>query len=142
MSAIGDNRLPAEASGEATVVMVCVGYNPSSQRLILRAAQLARAFRGRLIALHVARPSQAPGYRVTLEDNMALAREQGAEVVFITGSDLATSIAEAARRYRVTQLVMGESARTRWDDWRTGSIMRQVLNLSAGVDLYVVAEAD
>jgi len=139
---VAERQPQLTAREREVVVMVCIGYNPASGRMIGQAARLARAFGGRLIALHVARPSQAPGYQVTLEDNMGLARAQGAEIVVTRSSDLAASIVEAAQHHGVTHLVMGESTRTRWEEWRTGSIMKQVLNATRGIDLYIVAEGE
>ena len=53
--------------------MVCVGYNPLSQRLIQTAARLAQGLGGRLLALHIeTASSEAPGYLSLLEQNVLL----------------------------------------------------------------------
>lgn len=140
-AAIEGHRLPTprtQSAADEMVIMVCVGTNPSSQRLIRRAYNMAHAFGGRLCALHVTQPSSAPGYEVTLQDNLALARSFGAEVVLTQGSDLAGTIAKAAQSYGATMIVMGESARSRWDELRLGSVVRQVLSAAPGIDLYIV----
>jgi two-component system, OmpR family, sensor histidine kinase KdpD len=129
------------AAASATLVLVCVGYNPSSQRLIRRAERLARAFGGQLLALHVAPQSTAPGYEVMVEENFALARSFGAETLIVpTENDLAHTIANVAARHSATHIVMGESARSRWEEVRNGSLVRQVLQASHGIDLYIVAD--
>src|SRR5512145_3010362 len=100
---------------EPARVMVCVGYNPVSARLIQRAAQLANAFAGELIAVHVQiAESEAPGYQAMLEQNLALARQLGAQIVITQGSPLAEVLNRVAQAHHVTHIVMGESARSRW----------------------------
>lgn len=131
-----------QISGPQTVrVMVCVGYNPVSQRLIQRAAQLANAFGGELIAVHV-RPTQteAPAYQAMLEQNLALARQLGAQVVVDQGDEVAETLVRVAQTKGATHIVMGESARSRWAEIRKGSLVRQVLRASRGIDVYIVAD--
>jgi two-component system sensor histidine kinase KdpD len=121
--------------------MVCVGYNPTSQRLIQRAGDLARALDGELLALHIrAAESDAPGYQMMLEHNMKLARRLGARVLIERGAPLAEVLARVAQENGVTHLVMGESARSRLEEVRRGSLVRQVLRASRGIDVYIVAD--
>jgi two-component system, OmpR family, sensor histidine kinase KdpD len=122
-------------------IMVCVGYNPASQRLIQRASDLARALGGELIALHI-QPTKraAPGYQLMLEHNMKLANQLGARILIERGSPLAEVLARVAQANRVTHLVMGESARSRLDEIRRGSLVRQVLSATRGIDVYIVAD--
>jgi len=122
-------------------VMVCVGYNPASQRLIRRAGQLARAFGGELIAVHIQTgASEAPGYRTMLDQNMTLARQLGAHLLVEQGADIAQVLARVAQANGITHVVMGESARSRWQEVRRGSLVRQVLRASRGIDVYIVAD--
>lgn len=121
--------------------MVCVGYNPISQRLIQRAGQIAQALGGKLIAVHIqSDESAAPGYQAMLEQNMGLARRLGAQIVIEHGGPLAETLARVAQDYGVTHIVMGESARSRWAEIRNGSLVRQVLRASRGIDVYIVAD--
>ena len=122
-------------------VMVCVGYNPTSQLLLRRAGQLAHAFGGDLLAVHIqTAASAAPGYRTMLDQNLALARQLGARVLIEHGTDIAGILARVAHGNSVTHIVMGESARSRWDEVRTGSLVRQLLRASRGIDIYIVAD--
>jgi two-component system sensor histidine kinase KdpD len=122
-------------------VMVCVGYNPASQLLIRRAGQLARAFRGELIAVHIeTATSAAPGYRTMRDQNLALARQLGARLLVEQGTNIAEVLARVAQANGVTHVVMGESARSRWQEVRTGSLVRQLLRASRGIDVYIVAD--
>jgi len=121
--------------------MVCVGYNPLSQRLIYTAARLATGLGGSLLALHIeAESSDAPGYLALLEQNLALAERLGALLVRERGDDIAQTLARAAEAHRVTHLVMGESARSRLEEVMHGSLVRQVLRATRGIDIYIVSD--
>jgi two-component system, OmpR family, sensor histidine kinase KdpD len=136
----GRDNEPAPWLGRARV-MVCVGYNPASQRLIQRAADLTRAFGGELIAVHIQpAESDAPGYQMMLEHNLTLAGRLGARIVVERGSQLAEVLARVAQANGVTHIVMGESARSRLEEVRRGSLVRQVLSATRGIDVYLVAD--
>ena len=139
-AAYSDNYEPAPWAGGARI-MVCVGYNPASQRLIERASLLARALGGELLALHIQpAESAAPGYQLMLEHNMKLANQLGARILIERGAPLAEVLARVAQANRVTHLVIGESARSRLDEVRRGSLVRQVLSATRGIDVYIVAD--
>lgn len=122
-------------------VMVCVGYNPLSQRLIQTAARLATGLGGQLLVLHIEiEGSQAPAYLALLDQNIEMAEQFGATVVRERGGNLAETLARAAHAHGVTHLVMGESARSRLEEVMRGSLVRQVLRASRGIDIYIVAD--
>ena len=73
---------------------------------------------------------------------MDLARHLGAQIVVERGWPLAEVIARVAQERGITQIVMGESARSRLDEVRRGSLVRQVLQASHGIDIYIVADPD
>jgi len=130
-----------QADARPARVMVCVGYNPVSQRLIQRAGQIAGALGGDLIAVHIQpTESEVPGYQAMLEQNLAMARQLGAQIVVERGAPLAQVLARVAQSQGVTHIVMGESARSRWAEIRNGSLVRQLLRASRGVDVYIVAD--
>ncbi len=121
--------------------MVCVGYNPISQRLIRRASDLARALGAELIAVHIQPGESAvPGYQTMLERNLELARQLGARVVIEQGTPIADVLARVAQAHSVTHIVMGELARSRWAEIQNGSLVRQLLRASRGIDIYIVAD--
>lgn len=128
-------------SAPAARVMVCIGYNPSSQRLIERAGALAQALCAELVAVHIqTSDSAAPGYRIMLEQNLHFARSLGAHTLVAQGTPLADTMVRVAQEQGVTLIVMGESARSRWAEVQKGSLVRQVLQSSQGIDVYVVAD--
>lgn len=124
-----------------TRVMACVGYNPLSQRLIHTAARLAQAFEGRLYIVHIAREeSTAPGYLAMLNQNLELARQLGATILQEQGDQVPLCLARVAKQHAITHIVMGESARSRLEEVMQGSLVRQLLHATSGIDLYIVAD--
>lgn len=122
-------------------VLVCLGYNPASQRLIERAGALAHALDADLYAVHVqASDSMAPGYRIMLEQNLRFARTLGAHTLVERGTSIVEALVRVAERYGITHIVMGESARSRWAEVQKGSLVRQLLQATHGIDMYIVAD--
>ena len=71
----------------------------------------ATRFHGALLAAYVEQAELAAADRSQLERNMALAREMGAEIHCLTGTDFVSAILDFAREQRVTQLFIGHSMR-------------------------------
>lgn len=96
----------------STRFLVCIGSSPSSARCIRWAARAAEAFHAQWIALYV--ETQDSEYfsreqQETLRVNMDLAAKLGAEIVTISGTDIAVSVAEYARLSGITNIVVGKS---------------------------------
>ena len=102
---------------------------------------LAHALNAELLAVHIqSSDSTAPGYRVVLEQNFQVARSLGARTLVERGAPLAETVVRVAQQHAITLIVMGESARSRWAEVQKGSLVRQVLQASRGIDVYVVAD--
>ena len=130
-----------EMDAKPARIMVCVGYNPVSQRLIQRAYHLSQTLNGVLVAVHIQTDnSDAPGYWTMLEQNMEFARHVGAETLIVRDAPLAEAIARVAHMQEISHIVMGESARSRWAEIQNGSLIRQILRASHGIDIYIVAD--
>jgi len=98
----------------STRFLVCIGSSPSSARCIRWAARAAEAFHAQWTALYV--ETQDSEYfsreqQETLRVNMDLAAKLGAEIVTISGTDVAVSVAEYARLSGITNIVVGKSRR-------------------------------
>ena len=124
-------------------IMVALGVNPNSQRLLVAAKRLAQGLDGELLAVHIRQPSnRASVYQANLDWHIEQARAIGAQVDIIEGKDIAATLVSHAQRRRVTHLVLGQSEVSRWREIRHGSlanqILRQIARRFAGIDLYIV----
>jgi two-component system sensor histidine kinase KdpD len=125
-------------SGER--LLVAVGPSPSSTQLVRWTRRMAAAQGGSWIAVSVeSSRSLATDAQRRLEQNLALARELGAEVVITHDDDVADALVRVALQNNATQIVVGKSRSPRWlDAFRGGNLVDRLLRLSGPIDIYVV----
>jgi two-component system sensor histidine kinase KdpD len=125
-------------SGER--LLVAVGPSPSSRQLVRWTRRMAAAQGAAWVAVSVesTRPLDAEAQR-RLEQNLALARELGAEVVVTHDDDVARALVRTALQNNATQIVVGKSGRPRWLDALTGgNFVDRLMRLSGPIDIYAV----
>jgi two-component system sensor histidine kinase KdpD len=100
-----------------------------------------RAFMGRLIRLLKYRgeaKQQLEAAQRRLEEHALLAEDLGAEVIRVSSRDIARTLVEVAHERQVTQLVLGQPARSHWEELLRGSIINRLLRLSTEIDIHLV----
>lgn len=93
-------------------ILVCLSSSPSNARIIRTAARMANAFRGKLTALFVetlAFSNAEESDKRRLRKNIRLAQQLGAAVETTYGEDVPLQIAEFARLFGVSKIVIGRS---------------------------------
>lgn len=93
-------------------LLVCIGSAPSSAKCIRWTARMAEAFHSPWIALYIEKQDSAylrEEEKAVLHSNMELVEQLGGEVVSLTGYDIASTVAEYAKRSGVTNIVIGKS---------------------------------
>ncbi len=93
-------------------ILACLSSSPSNAKIIKTAAQMAKAFGGKLTALYVKTPTadnMSRENRERLEKHIKLAEDMGAEIATVYGDDIAQQIIEFARLSKVTKIVIGRS---------------------------------
>ena len=63
----------------------------------------------------------------------------GADVVKLSGDDVAAALASFAADRGVTLAVVGQTRRSRWYRFRRGSVVERLLDMRAGLDVLVVS---
>ncbi len=139
---------------------VLVGFDsrPHTREVIRDAWRLAHGLHANLIAVTI-RPEgylafmskligilkfgrDAPKYREAalhrLEEHALLAEDLGAEVIRTSSSDIARTLVKIAHEHQVTQLVLGQPARSHWEELLRGSIINRLLRLSTDIDIHLV----
>ena len=123
-------------------ILVCVGHNPRSIRLIHAARRLAAGLRAEWIAVHVEAPSRV---RISesdikqLGDHMRLAESLGAETVTLSGQRMSEEILTYARNRNVTRIIIGKPTHPRWKDKLFGSPLDEIVRGSGDIDVYVIS---
>ena len=73
-----------------------------------------------------------------LEEHATLAEDLGAEVIRTSSPDIAKKLVEIARERHVTQIVLGQPARSHWEELLRGSIINRLLRMSTDIDIHLV----
>ena len=125
-------------------ILVCVYYGPNGERLITRGCKLADML-------------ECPLYILTIDPNpkddwdiekihyvtrwKQLADEHGAEFIikYNEKRPVAKVIGEVVRQKGITQVVIGQTAKSRWEEITKGSFINTLLNEIPYVDLHIVS---
>jgi two-component system sensor histidine kinase KdpD len=122
-------------------IMVAVTAAPGTDVLLRRAARMASRAKGELTVVHVAAgDAVARGER--LADLSRLASDLGASWHELTDNDPARALISFAKENQMTQIVIGSSARSRWQEITGGgSIVRRIIRDAGavGIDVHVIA---
>ena len=97
---------------------------PTVAPVVRRAARLAARIKGDLLAIHVVDERTSPQDVARLRQ---LVDDVGGRWHEVVADDPATAIVEFARRHAVTQIVLGASRRSRWEEVSRGSLARKLL---------------
>jgi two-component system sensor histidine kinase KdpD len=125
-------------------VVVAITGAPGGENLIRRAARIAKRQHGELIGVHVESDDGLTTMPAELlARHRRLLDELGGEYRRITGGDVAGALVDFARAENATQLVLGASSRSRWQELTRGSVINRVIRLSGPIDVHVIsAQAD
>ena len=125
----------------AEKIAVCISSNQQAKDLIARGARLAEALNGELYVLHVARDrDKEPERKRTLEASLQFARNLGAAIVPLTGSDTAKATATYIRESRITQAIVGRSALHGLKSYFYYFAIQKFMSEAPHVDLHIVAQ--
>ncbi len=121
-------------------LLVAVSPSPLSAQMVRWTRRLADSLDAQWMAVHVESSntlSEAAQERLT--QNLALARELGAEVIATADEDLVRGVLRVARQRNATQIVVGKPAR---GDLRqvftSGRFLRRLVEESGDIDIHVV----
>jgi two-component system, OmpR family, sensor histidine kinase KdpD len=150
-----DRRLAdqLEMSGESPEfvagdrLMVAVSPGKGGARVVRQAKRIADMFHAPWTAVVIESGSARAvrgAQREQLADNLALASSLGASLMTVAATDVGQALVEQAKELRASQIVIGKSRRSRWFEWRHGSVAQDVIRKAKGVAVHVVPldEAD
>ena len=125
-------------SGER--LLVAVGPSPFSTRLVRWTRRMAYALDAPWLAVAVETgETLPPDDQRRLDENLALARQLGAEVIVVSDRDVASALLRAAHRHNVSQIVVGKPrGHPVLEILRGGSLVDRLVRGSGQIDIYVV----
>jgi two-component system sensor histidine kinase KdpD len=127
-------------------ILVGVTGAPGTDTIVLRASRMASRIKGELHVLHII---SGEGANRNNEKQLALLQQLttdvGAHWNEARADDPAQALFDFARSHQITQIVVGSSGRSRWQELKSGgSIVRKISQLAApaGIDVHIIARRD
>jgi two-component system sensor histidine kinase KdpD len=127
------------AAGER--VLVCVGPDPLSARLVRSARRLAAALHAEWLAVYVETPALVRLSRPARDrvlQTLKLAENLGAETANLSGESVAVELLAFARQRNVSKIIVGKPARGRWHDRLKPSLVDEIVRGSGNIDVFVI----
>lgn len=122
-------------------ILVCVGPDPLSARLVRAARRMAAASHAPWLAVYVETPALArlpQSARDRILATLKLAEQLGAETANLSGEGVAQTLLDYARRRDVSRVVVGKPVRAGWlARWRP-SLVDELIRRSGAIDVYVI----
>lgn len=126
-------------------VLVCLSTYPSALRLLRRAARLASTMDAPLLALTIQDPSRflSKEESLMLEACTTLCQDVGGTFLRIESADVLGTIAHVARERRITQIVLGQTLRSRWHVLVRRPISERLQQQLRGlsIDLHLISDS-
>ena len=103
---------------------------------------LAQRLGGKLYVVYVKDHELTREQERALDTHRLITESLEGEFVRLESSRAADALIAFVREADVTQVVMGASLRSRWQEFVRGSVINKVLKKTKGVDVYVIGQAD
>lgn len=122
-------------------VLVCISTHPSSYYLLRRGGRFANQMRSRLYVLYVSNPDRflSKEESLYLETCEKLCEQFGGEFIRVNSNNITDAIAETAKKYFITQVVLGQTQRSRWQLFLRSSPVQELLKVLHDVDLHIIS---
>ncbi len=139
-------------------VLVGFDHRPQSKQIIRDALRLSQGLNAELIAVSIElegfsvflrkitgffkygtnAPKKREEAQHIINEHALFAEDLGAEVIRIKSEDIAHGLAALAKGRKVTQIVVGQPTRQRWEEILYGSVVNRLLRLSDSIDIHIV----
>ncbi len=122
-------------------LLVCVSESPLSAQLVRRTRRIADELKASWTALYVETPRHqrlSEVERDRIADTLRLAESLGAESITVPGERVAEDVMAFARANNITQIVLGQTGRSRWYEWLHGSIAHDLIRSAGNIGIQIV----
>lgn len=122
-------------------VLVCISTYPNSIRLLRRGARISNYMNAKLYALFVDNQNQflSKEDSIHIETCERLCKEFHGEFIRVQSTNVLDTIVEVAQTQRITQIVIGETHRSRWQLFFKGSIIQRLMRSLPDIDIHIIA---
>jgi two-component system sensor histidine kinase KdpD len=124
-------------------LMVCVSSSPNAKKLIRRGARIANRYKCEWFVVSVNSTrlffdNNTEEDKKMLLSHGQLAKQLGAETVLLTGRSVSETLAAFANAKHVTQIVIGQSARTKVETLFRGSTINKLIRMVRNVEIHLI----
>lgn len=123
-------------------VLVCISHPRSSENLVRRGARIAQRAQGDLFVVHVREDEARAGDDAWLSETDRLTRDLGGTFEVVTSDSVVDAVLAYAYRNHVTQVVVGESMRSRWAELLRGSVVNELIRKASNLDIHLIARRE
>jgi two-component system, OmpR family, sensor histidine kinase KdpD len=122
-------------------IMVCIGPNALSERLVRAGKRFANSLRAEWLVVYVETPELQ---RLSAEKRdgvlriLRLAEQLGAETVTLNAPDMSSAIIKFSNERNVTKIVMGKPTRRGWKRLLLGSVVDVLISDAHNINLYLL----
>jgi Osmosensitive K+ channel histidine kinase len=122
-------------------VLVCVSRPELAEDLVRRGARVAQRAHGDLLVVHVTGTEERtePGWIAGIRD---LTSKLDGEFEVIRAESALDGVIGYAVRQHVTQVVVGEPLRPRWQEILRGSFVNRLIRAASEIDIHVIARRE
>jgi len=117
--------------------LICLTPRANFERMMATARRNAARFHCDVLAAYVRQPDLSEADRKLLEQGLAKARENGAQVEVLEGEDAVETIVLYARAQGVTQIFVGHSVKKDLGTRMFGSTVSRLVRAARGIDVRV-----
>lgn len=124
-------------------LMVCVSSSPNAKKLIRRGARIANRYKCEWYVVSVNSTRLLFGNDTEEDKKMLISHEQlakqlGAEMVYLNGHSVSETLAAYANEKHITQIVMGQSSRTKVETFFRGSTINKLIKMVRNVEIHLI----
>lgn len=122
-------------------ILVCIGPNALSERLVRAGKRLAASLRAEWIVVYVETPKLQ---RMPAEKRdgilriLQLAEQLGAETVTLSAADMSEALIHFSRERNINKIVIGKPSRRGWRRWIMGSVVDALISHAHNINIYLL----
>jgi two-component system sensor histidine kinase KdpD len=120
--------------------LVCISPNPDAINLIRAGKRIASDSGAEWTVTHVENSTpMRQEDRNKVSEMMRFAEKLGAQVVTLSGQNIADTLISYARSKNITKIIVGKPVRPRWRELIFGSIIDELARKCGEIDLYILS---
>ncbi|MFB1097319.1 KdpD-like non-kinase potassium sensor [Terribacillus sp. JSM ZJ617] len=122
-------------------ILICVQHVDTAERLIRRGYRMANRLNAELFILHVTRDGMAEKEKIDYIRQLCSTFDAHF-LLHTSNKRAANAIVSEAKKHFITQILLGQSARTRWEEIWKGSIVNTIMRQTCNIDIHIVADQE